>query len=266
MTFAAKIDFSPILVIDVARELFGPEGRERSTSVEKHFPDHGALFVNIVKNRWYSHVNEKGGDAASLVQFATGCDFQAAVAWLRSRGYIPGQHTPPPPHRIACTYDYCDEQGKALYHVDRHNSKAFRQWRVVDGERVNGVIAGTYERSKSGGAWCRVKGSPRLNSERREFPAIRCVPYRLPELLQGEELAVLIPGGEKDVDNLRALGFSATCNHGGEGKWWPELSHWFKDRRVFLLCDNDVRRREAPSYCRCGAEEHCSRHPRGSLP
>ena len=51
---------------------------------------------------------------------------------------------------------------------------------------------------------------------------------------------MLIPGGEKDVDNLRALGFTATCNHGGEGKWWPELSHWFKDRRVFLLCDNDV--------------------------
>ena len=239
MTFAAKMDFSLILVIDVARELFGPEGRERSTSVEKHFPDHGGLFVNIEKNRWYSHVNEKGGDATSLVQFATGCDFQAAAAWLRSRGYIPGQPTTLPPC-LVCTYDYCDEQGKPLYHVDRHNPKAFRQWRVVGGERVNGVVAGTYERSKSGGAWCRVKGSPRLNSERREFPGIRCVPYRLPELLQGEESAVLIPGGEKDVDNLRALGFSATCNHGGEGKGWPELSHRFKDRHVFLLCDNDV--------------------------
>jgi hypothetical protein len=49
----------------------------------------------------------------------------------------------------------------------------------------------------------------------------------------------LIAGGEKDVDNLRALGFVATCNHGGEGKWWPSLSEWFKGRRVFLLCDND---------------------------
>jgi len=41
------------------------------------------------------------------------------------------------------------------------------------------------------------------------------------------------------MDNLRALGFVATCNHGGEGKWPPGLSEWFKGRRVFLLCDND---------------------------
>ena len=35
----------------------------------------------------------------------------------------------------------------------------------------------------------------------------------------------------------------ATTNHGGEGKWWPELTPYFKDRRVFLLCDNDERAR-----------------------
>ena len=52
--------------------------------------------------------------------------------------------------------------------------------------------------------------------------------------------AALIPGGEKDTDNLRALGFTATTNHGGEGKWWPELSRWFKGRRVFVCCDNDA--------------------------
>ncbi|MGA7373622.1 MAG: hypothetical protein WBW37_13605, partial [Methyloceanibacter sp.] len=51
--------------------------------------------------------------------------------------------------------------------------------------------------------------------------------------------AALIPGGEKDTDNLRALGFTATTNHGGEGKWWPELTPYLKDRRVFILCDND---------------------------
>ena len=73
----------------------------------------------------------------------------------------------------------------------------------------------------------------------REFPAITPVPYRLPELLQRADRAVLIAGGEKDVDNLRALGFIATCNHGGEGKWWQELTPYFKDRRVFILCDND---------------------------
>ncbi len=48
--------------------------------------------------------------------------------------------------------------------------------------------------------------------------------------------AALIPGGEKDTDNLRALGFTATTNHGGEGKWWPELSRCVqRPPRVRLL-------------------------------
>jgi hypothetical protein len=84
-----------------------------------------------------------------------------------------------------------------------------------------------------------VKDRPRLGSETREFPAVEPVPYRLPELLANPDSAILLPGGEKDVDNLRALGFTATCNHGGEGKWWPDLTPYFKDRRVFILCDND---------------------------
>ena len=57
MNFAARIDFSQILVIDVARELLGNESRERSNGVEKHFPDHAGLFVNTQKNKWYSHGN-----------------------------------------------------------------------------------------------------------------------------------------------------------------------------------------------------------------
>ncbi len=36
------------------------------------------------------------------------------------------------------------------------------------------------------------------------------------------------------------MGFTATCNHGGEGKWWPELTPYFKGRDVFILCDNDA--------------------------
>ena len=65
------------------------------------------------------------------------------------------------------------------------------------------------------------------------------MPYRLPKLLLKADRAVLVAGGEKDVDNLRDLGFTATCNHGGEGKWWPELTPYLKDRLVFILCDND---------------------------
>ena len=116
-----------------------------------------------------------------------------------------GQHL----RRSSHEYDYTDEAGKPLFQVIRYEPKDFRQ-----------------RRSDGNGGWI-WKGPERP------------VPYKLPELIASGNAPVLIAGGEKDVDNLRALGFTATCNHGGEGKWWPELTPYFKDRRVFILCDND---------------------------
>jgi hypothetical protein len=232
----ATIDFSTISTLNVARELLGPESKERSTATEKHFPDHGGLFVNVAKNKWYSHGNDTGGDALDLVVFKMGCDKSAGISWLRSRGLVQQQQ---PSSQVVATYDYVSEDGEVLYHVDRCLPKTFWQWREIDGERLHGVTAGLYERSKFGGPWKKVKGERKLGAEVRQLPGVRYVPYRLPELLQSGDAPVLIPGGEKDVDNLRALGFVATCNHGGEGKWYDALSEWFKGRRVFLLCDDD---------------------------
>ena len=113
------------------------------------------------------------------------------------------------PRRSCKEYDYTDENGARLYQTVRFEPKDFRQ-----------------RRSDGNGGWI-WKGPERP------------VPYKLPELIASGNAPVLIAGGEKDVDNLRALGFTATCNHGGEGKWWPELTPYLKDRRVFILCDND---------------------------
>jgi len=209
MNAAEKIDYSLIPVIDVARELFGQESRERTTANERHFPDCGGLFVNLKKNRWYCHGESAGGDAIDLIRFANGCDYKAAFDWLRSHGYESFLGERPTPKQTVTEYDYRDELGASLYQTVRFEPKDFRQ-----------------RRSDGNGGWI-WKGPERP------------VPYKLPELIKTGDAPVLIAGGEKDVDNLRALGFTATCNHGGEGKWWPELTPYFKDRRVFLLCDND---------------------------
>ena len=50
---------------------------------------------------------------------------------------------------------------------------------------------------------------------------------------------MVIVEGEKDVDNLTALGVPATCNTGGAGKWQPELNKWFEGKDVYIIPDND---------------------------
>jgi hypothetical protein len=240
MSEPAKIDFGLIRVIDVARELFGEEARDRSTDKEKHFPYNGGLFVNIHKNKWWSHGNSTGGDAVSLVCFATGCDFKGALAWLRSRGYL-AEGQARPQKRINSEYDYVNMDGEVVYQVVRYYPKDFRQRRPFRGGWAWGLKEGTYQRSPFGDDWYRLNGAaPKLGYETAELPSVEVVPYRLPELLQSGDALVLLPGGEKDVDNLRALGLTATCNHGGEGKWWSELTKYFKGRRVLILCDNDA--------------------------
>ena len=105
-------------------------------------------------------------------------------------------------------YDYQDATGKVVFQVVRYEPKTFKQCRIVDGERV----------------W-NMEGVERL-------------PYRLPELLC-HPTAVWIVEGEKDVETLRAIGQTATCNPGGAGKWLPAFSQYLKGKCVYIVADND---------------------------
>src|SRR4029078_5279199 len=107
MTFAEKkIDYGLIPVIDVARKLFGPECRERTTANERHFRDRGGLFSNLKKNCWCCHGESTGGDAIDLIRFANDCDYKAAFDWLRSNGFESFIGERPAPKTIVATYGY----------------------------------------------------------------------------------------------------------------------------------------------------------------
>jgi len=113
--------------------------------------------------------------------------------------------------RIVAAYDYRDEAGALLYQAVRYLPKGFAQ-RRPDG---------------SGGWLWNIK-------------EVRLVLYRLPELLAADPAAtVYIPEGEKDVENLRALGFVATCNAMGAGKWRAAYNAVLRGRRVVIVPDND---------------------------
>ena len=251
MTFAEKkIDYSPIPVIEVARVLFGTEDRQRSKPSEVRFPDLGGMTVHPVKNKSFCHTENIGGDAIALIQHVNKCAFKEALDWLRDHGFEKylGELASKKPRATVTTYHYHDASGAVVYHVDRYDDHSFGQWREIDGERVNGVKAAVYQRTRSGGQWWVVKDMPRPVAEVRSFPATAPVPYHLPELIAaGADVPILLPAGEKDADNLRHLRLLATTNHGGEGNWYPELTPYFKDRRVFLLLDNDK-----------SGEKHCA--------
>jgi len=109
-------------------------------------------------------------------------------------------------------YEYKDEKGDLLFECVRFTPKAFRQCRP-DGS-----------------------GEPIWN-----LKGVRRVLYRLPELIKGED-PVFILEGEKDVDNLREWGLTATCNPMGAEKWrsqQKEYNPFLKDRNVIIIPDND---------------------------
>ena len=114
--------------------------------------------------------------------------------------------------RIVATYDYRDGRGELLFQVVRYTPKGFRQRRP----------------DRTGGWTWSTKGVER-------------VLYRLPELLAADrDETVFICEGEKDADNLAALGLVATTAPGGAGKWGQvsDLSA-LAGRRVVALPDND---------------------------
>ncbi|MGK7056878.1 AAA family ATPase [Bradyrhizobium sp. 1050_B9_N1_2] len=102
-------------------------------------------------------------------------------------------------------------------------------YRLDDGTPYLRVVRpGFYQSHWSGKEW--VTGAPKGPK----------IPYRLPEMLAAEHDDVVVVEGEKDANNVAALGFVATTNAGGAEKFSTELAEYFKDKNVYLLPDNDA--------------------------
>jgi len=110
----------------------------------------------------------------------------------------------------ATRYVYKDARGLLYMRVTRTSGKSFPTQHWHDGRWVSG------------------------------WPAT-AIPYRLPELLAAPATEpVWICEGEKDADNVAALGLITTTNPGGASKWQPELAQWFKGKQLaYVLEDND---------------------------
>ena len=127
-----------------------------------------------------------------LVHCHAGCSQDEVIDALKAKGLWepkPNGSAGPSARRrgkIVATYDYVTEQGELAYQVVRFEPKDFRQ-RRPDGD---------------GWQW-NLRGVTR-------------VPYRLPEIMAtSPRRGILIVEGEKDADNLAAIGVVATTCPGG---------------------------------------------------
>jgi AAA domain len=206
------------LIEPVARELWGPPNIRLSNARELRWGERGGRMIRLDGGTWADHSHEhssiNSGGVLDLIARETGLDHKAAFVWLKQHGRV--DEEPQPDKRglgqQVASYDYIDEAGELLFQVVRFEPKTFRQRKKdADGEW----------------SWS-VRGT-------------RQVPYRLPELVEAIAMGnpVFITEGEKDVENLRALGIPATCNAGGVGKWRAELCPFFAGADVIVLQDND---------------------------
>ena len=119
------------------------------------------------------------------------------------------------PGSIVAIYDYRDESGTMLYQAVRYEPKTFRQ-RRPDAAASDG--------------WA------------RNLDGVRRVLYRLPEIIAAVERGelIILVEGEKDVAALVTLGFNATCNAGGAGKWLDDYTDTLRGAAVVIVADKDT--------------------------
>jgi predicted P-loop ATPase len=133
----------------------------------------------------------------------SGMTFAEAAAEVRSICGMEQQRS-----SIVSTYDYEDEDREFLFQCVRREPKGFSQ-----------------RRRGSHGNWI------------WNLDGVRRVLFRLPTL--GDVQLVLVAEGEKDVLALVKLGFTATCNPMGAGKWQPEYSEQLAGKDVVIFPDRD---------------------------
>ena len=121
--------------------------------------------------------------------------------------------------RIERVYDYTDAAGQLLFMVVRlmtPEGKTFRQCRPAHAGQREPVLMGVRDEDKH-------------------------TLYRLPEVAAAlrDGKPVLVVEGEKDADNLAALGYAATTCSMGAGKWHSACSAQLTGALVYVLGDND---------------------------
>ncbi|MBN1672936.1 MAG: toprim domain-containing protein [Kiritimatiellae bacterium] len=153
-------------------------------------------------------------------------------------------------------YQYYDRDGNLRFEKLRYPNKKFVQRRPDgDGGWIWGLNAGWYRNNGDGYRLLKKAKTPDVqpDGDAHWFPGVERILYREPEISDAvaEGETVCIVEGEKDADNLVAIGIEATTSPGGAGgKWEPRFCEILKDARVVVIPDADeAGRKYANTVC-----------------
>jgi 5S rRNA maturation endonuclease (ribonuclease M5) len=210
-------------------------GNERMARCPMHADRKPSFCVTISKQLWTCYAGCGGGSVIDLLckldnisphdfcvkhEIGNGEPrgfFRRAVEKLKPKVkpeikslFTPRTKIKPPEEEdsnIEKIYSYQDVFGLEVYQVVRYKPKDFRQRHREDDRWV----------------WSMQ------NVER--------VLYHLPEVNQSP--TVIVAEGERDCDSLVGLGFVATTNVGGAGKWLDSYSEHLEGKEIIICGDND---------------------------
>lgn len=227
------------LMPQIAEAVWG-KPRAGATKTEIRFGE--GRTVNPQNGRWWIHGEDVGGGPIKFLQHQLGLEGKDMFDWLRQHGFPtdgeaasdrrdePARDKPTDKNvkkEIVATFDYVDERGEAQFQAVRFEWDDGGKRKKSFGQRRPARADDDPSKVKRGWVW--------------SLDGARIVPYRLPELLSdiSNRATVFFVEGEKCVDRLRKEGVPATCNPMGAGKWWDELTDFFRGADVVILRDND---------------------------
>ena len=209
MTRSEFISGHPIVeVLDGRGVKVVGQGNNRKCVCPFHADKNPSMTVKVDDGTWFCHSCSVGG---SVIDLLAKLENMTPGDFLRKSGVTAdGARVPLPEQKpvIEKVYQYRDALGRDVFQVVRLQPKSFRQ-----------------RHQESGGKWI------------WSMEGVERVLYRLPEVLASE--VVWVCEGEKDADNLAALGFCATSNVGGAGKWLDGYTESLAGKEVVLCGDND---------------------------
>jgi hypothetical protein len=258
--FAAIMPEVAKIVFD---ELSIAPNKHMSSSAETRYGTNGAISVDHPAGTYFDHEDQIGGGVLDLLRAFKGYEKPEALEWLQERGLIKRkerQNGAANGHANGhasgekfagfmdtwpiATFSYFDDRGRLAYEVLKFAKTAPRRYmqrrpHPSGSGWIWGLQEGLYGRIKSGD-WFKAKSGKHYEAEEHFGDATRWL-YRRDEVLAAIKAGkpVILAAGEKDVETLRAWGFVATTNAGGEKYWSDAFDDDLAGADAIILPDND---------------------------